>query len=83
MKQFEMSIQLLLKFSFLLIWFLGLGSVESCTSSRSFGDYRVVKKTDTDTDRVVVSLEEDTRFDSPLIRIYLNVTVVLGFVQRH
>ena len=83
MKQFEMSIQLLLKFSILLIWFLGLGSVESCTSSRSFGDYRVVKKTDTDTDRVVVSLEEDTRFDSPLIRNSLYDILVLWFVYWH
>jgi hypothetical protein len=61
MKQTELSMNLLLKLSLVLVWIFGLGSIEGCTSSRSFGDYRVIKKTDSDTDRVVVSLEEDTR----------------------
>jgi hypothetical protein len=55
------AIQSLVKLALALVWIWpGLG-VEGCSSNKHYGDYRVVKKTDSDSDRVVVSLEEDTR----------------------
>ena len=63
-RQIHFSLNFILKLAFTVVWIFGLGVVESCTSSRSFGDYRVIKKTDSDTDRVVVSLEEDTRSET-------------------
>ena len=63
-RQSELSLvflQLFVKLSICLIWFFGPG-VQACTSStKHIGDYRVIRKTDSESDRVVVSLDEDTR----------------------
>jgi hypothetical protein len=60
--QFDGTVQSLARLAVALVWISGLASVEGCSSSKVFGEYRVIKKTDSDTDRVVVSLEEDTRY---------------------
>ena len=57
-RSFEMSVYSLF---LALVWIYGLG-VEACSSSKHNGDFRVIRKTDSDSDRVIVSLDEDTRY---------------------